>query len=522
MGLIMPRGGIPKPTLQWKPTNFEQGTSITLPAPFGGLNLRDDINALQPNEARNLDNWIPTQGDLRIRAGTTAYANSLGSGEVQTLVRFDGLSGAKLIAACNGTIWDITTSGAGVSLASGFSSNRWQSVCYNNKLLLCNGVDTPQTYDGTSVAGGGWSGSGLTASNLVNIGLARNRIWFAENNQAWAWYGSIGGITGALTKFDLGQIAQGGTLQAIGHWSRDSGTNPDDYTVFVMSTGELIIYMGDPATTFTLVGKYRTAPPIGRQCLTNIGGDLIVITRMGLVPVSSAISGQALDYAALDPWGKVQPGIVADADSYGTNTAWNLHLQSGLLYLTVPQISGTITKQWLLNTRTGGWSTLSGLNASCFARYDVAGVQGLYFGASTGGKVYQVTGSSDLGSDIIATANSAFVYPQGAQNNNLFTAMRPRISSSGTVSGLIGVDTNFIIKPFVGTAVAIAADTSTTPWETSPWETSPWGVANSIQNYWFSILGEGRSVSIRLQAISQVTSLQWLATDLLYKPGGIR
>ncbi len=516
MGLLMPRGGVQRPSLAWKPQQFEQGTSLTLPAPFGGLNLRDDINALKPNEARNLDNWIPALGDLRVRPGTTAYATGLGSGEVQTVKRFDGLTATKLIAGCNGALWDISSSGAGTSLASGFTSNRWQSVCFGNKLIMCNGADTPQTYDGSTVGSGGWSG--VTVTGLVNVALARNRIWFAENNQAWVWYGASGGITGALTKFDLSQIAQGGTCTAIGHWSRDAGTNPDDYTVFVMSTGEVIIYLGDPASTFSLVGKYRTAPPIGRQCLLNLGGELLIITKMGLVPVSAAISGVALDFAALDPWGKVQPGIVADSDTYATTAGWNMHLHNGLLYLTVPQIAGTLTKQWVLNTRTGGWATCSGYNASCMETYGA----GLYFGASTGGVVHQVTGSSDLGSDIIASANCAFVYPNQAQNNNLFTGIRPKLQSSGAVAGLIGVDTNFVIRPFVGDAVPIAQDTSTTPWETSSWETSSWGTANAVVALWFSITGEGRSVSPRFQAIGQTTTLQWLATDLLYKPGGIR
>ncbi len=525
MGMLMPRGGA-LPQLVWRPTQFEQGKSLTLPAPFGGLNLRDDITALQPNEARILENWLPTSGQLHIRPGLTRSITGLGSGEVKTLAAFIGYSASKLLAGANGKIYDATNDSdpfaatTGTQKATGFSNDRWQTQLYANRLFFVNGTDGPQAYDGSTVAAHTWTGSGLTATNLVNIGLVRNRLWFCENNQADVWYGAIGQITTAsdLTKFSLSQIAGGGICMAIASWSRDAGDGADDMTVFVMSTGELIVYEGDPGSTFSLIGKYQTAPPIGRQCTFHVGGELIVVSRLGLLPLSAAVGGVALDFARIDPWGKIAPGIVEDGGAYGALSGWSGTLHEGVVYVNVPQSSGVLSKQRVLNTRGGQWTDYKAWNASSlcsFAHY-------LWVGASTGGVVYRVSGATDNGSSIVAAANGAFVYPTAAQLTNLYVGIRPKMQAEGTVTGQVGVDVDFVIRTLIGDAVPVVNDTSVSPWNTSAWNSSPWGRLSDQRAAWYSIIGEGKSVSVKTRVTANSSDLRWFASDVLYKPGGIR
>jgi hypothetical protein len=78
------------PQIKLRPTQFTQGRSITVPAPYGGLNLRDDITALKPNEARVLENWMATSGQLSIRPGFDRHVGSMGGGEVKTLASYIG------------------------------------------------------------------------------------------------------------------------------------------------------------------------------------------------------------------------------------------------------------------------------------------------------------------------------------------------------------------------------------------------------------------------------------------------
>jgi hypothetical protein len=568
------------------------GRSITVPAPYGGLNLRDDITALKPNEARVLENWFASSGQLALREGFTRHVGSMGGGEVKTLASYIGFSANAMLAGAGGSIYrvpfqsalitDITnanpavveaedhgfsngqtvyitsvngmtevnettatvanktddtfelsgvnstafgayTSGGvvnleAVPLATSFANDRWQTELYNDRLFFVNGTDTPQVYNGSTVANIAWTGSGLTNTNLVNVALVRNRLWFCENSKADVWYANVGQITAAsdLTKFQLSQIAGGGVCMAIGSWSRDAGDGADDMTVFVMSTGEILIYQGDPASTFSLIGKYMGAPPLGRRCLFKVGGELVIITKLGLLPVSAAVGGVALDFARIDPWGKIAPGVVEDAYQHGDREGWHGCLHEGVIYVNVPQAEGAISKQWVLNTRNGSWQTFTKWNGSSFCSFNGE----LYFGSSAGGLVHEVGGPSDNGEEITALSSQAFVTPSNTYQSNMFTSMRPKVEATGAVSGMIGVDTDFVLRSTVTPSVGITGTESSTPWG-SPWG-SPWGDIQSSDATWFSIVGNGRSVSVRLRATAISNDLRWFATDLLFKPGGIK
>jgi hypothetical protein len=516
MALLIRNGGMPQ--FKHRPTQFEQGRSITVPAPYGGLNLRDDITALKPNEARVLENFAPTSGQVAIRPGYTAHGTGVGTGQVETLAAFMGLTADDLLAAGGGKIFDATAAGAGAELATGFTVNRWQTTLYNDRLFFVNGTDAPQVYNGSTVAGIVWTGSGLTNTNLVNIALVRNRLWFCENNKADVWYGGIGQITAAsdLVKFQLSQIAEGGTCTAIGSWSRDAGDGADDMTVFVMSTGEIIIYQGDPSTSFALIGKYKGAPPIGRQCLFKVGGELLIITRLGLLPVSAAIGGVALDLARIDPWGKIAPGLVQDATQFGSNVGWWGCLHEGVVYVNVPQGVGSLSKQWVMNTRNGAWTTYRRWNACSMVSFG----NDLYFGALAGGLVRKVGGSQDIDQSITALSRGAFVTPTNTFQSNLFTSIRPKLESSGTATGALGVDTDFILRSAQNLYVDLADSSNLTEWG-DDWG-SPWSDETSSDPIWFGCEGSGRSVSVRFRAEVNAGTFNWFATDLLFKPGGYR
>jgi len=502
------------PQIKHRPQEFQVGRSTTLPAPYAGLNLRDDITALRPNEARVLENWVARSGNLGIRDGYADHATGLGS-DVQTLAAFVGLTAQKLIAGAGGALYDVTTAGSATSLATGFGANRWQSTLYNNRLMLVNGTDTPQSYDGSTVGATGWTGTGLTVTNLVNIAIVRNRVWLAENNSADVWYAGIGAITGACTKFQLSQIAAGGVCMAIGSWSRDAGDGADDMTVFVMSTGELLIYQGDVASTFALVGRFAGAPPIGRQCLFKVGGELVVITRQGLLPVSAAIAGVAMDLSRIDPWGKIAPMIVRDAELHGDLPGWHGTLHEGIVTISVPNVAGSISKQRVLNTRSGSWSTYSGWPCSALCSFGDT----LYFGTFNG-SVVTTDAANDNGAAITARSSGAFVVPSGSDKTNLFTALRPKVQTSGGVAGFVGVNTDYVLRSKIGNQVTIADDLDATPWG-SQWG-SPWGARTKAEPAWFSVTGEGRSVAVRLQVTAQSRDVEWFATDIAFKPGGIR
>lgn len=526
-----------------------RGVSLSIPAPIGGLNTRDKITELQPSEARVLENWLPESGKLVIRPGYTVHAElaagdslvlndgtsyillndgstilinsaTTAGGAVQTLVEWSGASASTdFLAASGGSIYEVTTTGfKDTALASSLSSNRWQTANFNARTFLVNGVDAPKDYNGSAIASTSWSGSGLTLTNLVNVAAVRDRLWFCENSSADVWYGGIGSITGTLTKFQLSQIASGGFCMAIGSWSQDGGSGMDDLIAFVMSTGQVIVYQGDPATTFSLVGKYDTgAAPIGRQCLVKLAGELLVITRFGLLPLSAAVAGNALDLAALNPWGKVAPLIAEYAVTYGANAGWQAVLLNGILYLNIPLTAQVLSTQIVLNTRTGAFTTYTGWNCECLGTFN----NELYFGSGTGAEVRKATaGTDDNGTAIKAIARQAFIQPDNNGKSFVYTAIRPRIAAQGFISGTVGVDTDYFSSGFISDSVELAATSNETSWG-SEWG-SPWGSESEPTNTWISTTGEGRSFGVKLSVQSEANSAEWSSSDVLMVPGSIK
>jgi len=193
-------------------------------------------------------------------------------------------------------------------------------------------------------------------------------------------------------------------------------------------------------------------------------------------------------------------------------------LHEGLVYVTVPQTTGQLSKQYFLNTRTGAWATVTDYNASSMLTFG----NELYFGAQTGGLVEVVGGATDDGSDITATANQAFVYPSQAQQAHVFTAVRPKVQVTGVLSGYVGVDVDFVTSIFAGISIPIVSASGDAPWDTSAWDTTAWGSENPTEQLWFSIFGNGRAVAPKFRVTGSTQDARWFATDILMKTGGIR
>ncbi len=57
-----------------KPRGAPRSKSASLPPPVGGLNARDSIANMEPEDALLLDNWFPRTTDVAVRKGYTAFS----------------------------------------------------------------------------------------------------------------------------------------------------------------------------------------------------------------------------------------------------------------------------------------------------------------------------------------------------------------------------------------------------------------------------------------------------------------
>lgn len=499
----------------------------SLPAPVGGWNARDSIADMAPSDAITLTNLFPGTSSVNLRGGSANWGTGM-SGQVQTLMVYNGAATSKMFAidAVGKKIWDVTTAGAAVATTvSGLTNALWEytnvATTGGNYLYCCNGADKPELYDGTT-----WTAidgistpaiTGVTTTNLINVLLFKNRLWFIEKNTLKAWYLPTSSIGGAAQVLDLRSIARdGGYIIAFDVWTVDAGYGMDDNLVFITNQGEIIMYRGtDPASaaTWTLIGVWELGAPVTNRCTMKWGGDLLINTQDGLVPMSQALKSDRLDprVAISD---KIQNAISDASTNYGNSTGWVVfsYPRQNAIWINVPIAVGQ-QQQYVMNTITQAWCNFSGWPANCWALFNDLP----YFGGNGVVTKAWTTTFADSGANISTQAQQAFNYFEERGVKKYFTRARPSILTTGTPAILVGVnvdfDTNFTVSALTYSPTSYAL------WDTALWDAGVWGQNLIVSNAWQGITGIGYCASVQFESASMGINIQWASTDIVYQAG---
>lgn len=393
---------------------------------------------------------------------------------------------------------------------SGFTVNNWQTANFNGRLFLVNGTDAPQDYNGTALAATAWTGP-ATIANLIGVNVFKNRLFLWEKNTQDFWYASINAITGALVKFPLSMVGQfGGNLIAMGTWTLDGGSGVDDYAVFIMSSGEVIVYQGtDPgdAASWAMVGVYRIGEPLNIRSVIKVGGDLLVATTDDYVSLSTVLkTGQVGEASKLS-------GAVRQASSQAGVFGWQavLYRKGNMLLFNVPTAQGSYD-QHVVNTITGAASRFTGIPARSWGIFD----GDLYFGGRDG-KVYQAdTGNSDNGANITADGAQAWV-DFGAASKKRVCAIRPTLEAESTVDFSLGVGLDFNAALALAT-YSIESSTEDALWNVAEWDVAFWSTGLVAYSKWHASKGLGYTVSSRVKSQS-MKPLSWIRMDYRLESG---
>lgn len=489
-------------------------TIQTVPAPVGGWNTRDALDAMDPTDAVVLDNFYPNAGGVFMRNGYQSWATGLG-GTVKTLAEYNAGSTLKFIGAAGGKFFDITNTGpVGSPLATGFTSDAWQTVPFLSRVFFANGVDTMQVYDGATMANSTFTGVAL--NTLVGCAVYQNRLFFWPNNSTGFWFAPLNSITGALAFYDLQAFCpHGGNLVSITTVSHDGGNGVLDFIVFSMSSGDSLLYFGnDPSNpdAWQLIGIYRISPPVSPRAVCQYGADSFITTADDHVPLQQQLV--ALKVGALPPRSKistaVQNAVIANRNGFGWQA---LYYPAGRrLIFNIPNPDGTFY-QHVQNTGMPSqpWCRFTGMNAFCWGLFN----NKLFFGAA-GGVVYQAdVGNLDNSNlPIMASGQQAWTTFNLPARKRL-TAIRPIIQSQGNINYSFDVGYDY---GAINIVAAAASPDNGSPWNTSPWNTSPWSPELTVDSRWRISGGSGTALSVAL-ALSSRTSMAWLRTDFRYEPG---
>jgi len=185
--------------------------------------------------------------------------------------------------------------------------------------------------------------TGANSNTFININMCQNRLFFVQKNTMTFWYLPVESIGGAALDFPLGSIARsGGFLQAMGTWTLDAGYGVDDLSAFVTSMGEVIVYKGtnpsDP-NAWSEVGVWQMGQTFSRRCFFKWGGDLLLLTQDGLVPMSAALQSSRLD-PRINLTDKIFYAVSQAATSYYAEFGWqiNYFASENMLILNIPNV----------------------------------------------------------------------------------------------------------------------------------------------------------------------------------------
>ena len=516
-----------------RPSSLVQRASAqveSLPAPVGGWNARDSLANMDPMDAITLTNMFPTVSNVVLRGGYSEWATGL-DGEVQTLMNYAAGNNVKLYAITStGKLYDVTTPGAvGAPKVTGLTNGIWEYINVTNTagtnyLYAVNGVDKPILWDGTTWLRVDGSSAvaitGVTTTTLTSICLFKSRVWFFQANSLVAWYLPTNAVGGAAQKVDLSAVARfGGHLVDFDTWTIDAGYGVDDNLVFVTSTGEIIVYSGtDPASasTWALIGVWKLGSPIGSRCMLKWGGDLLILTYDGLMPMAGSLQSSRLD-PRVSLSDKIQGAITAATTLYGGNHAsvgWQIfyNAKRNAVWINVPVATGQ-QEQYVMNTITKSWAQFTGWAASCWETFN----DDPFFGGTN--TVYTAWDNTyaDNGANIQTVALQAFNYFGQRGVKKYFTRARPSIFSNGEPTIFVGMNIDFDTSNT--TAPLNFASAIFGLWDDGLWDTSLWGSAGSVTNTWAGITGIGYCGSPQFQSASSGLQIEWSSTDIVYQAG---
>lgn len=478
----------------------------SIPAPVGGWDAVSPLANMPPDRAVVLDNWFPQPGYINVRRGHSFHASGMGSGVVDSLLPYNGLTDAssKLFAVTGGSIYDATSTGAAtVSSVTGLSSNRLQYVNFTNAsgthyLWSCSGADSPNMYNGSA-----WSQpaiTGITASDIINVNVHKNRLWFILRDSMNAAYLATDAVSGAASKYPLGTImGKGGYLVAMGTWTHDAGSGPDDFAVFVSSKGQAAVFQGtDPSSssTWELVGVYDMGSPIGYRCLTKVAGDIALIGVDGVLPFSAARGQDRGAAASVAITANINNAMNTSARSYASNFGWELtpYPKGTMAILNVPIQEGVLQYQYVMNTLTGAWCRFTGMNANCWTVFR----DRLFFGGNSGVVFEADIGGMDVGDPIDAQGQTAYNYFRSRGRQKEFKLIQPLVTTDSPTNPAIGLSTDFKDNAVLGTPES--AGIATALYDDAIYDADVYPVESRNVSNWTAAPGLGQCASVHFRA----------------------
>lgn len=512
-----------------KPINrSNKSINYTLPAPCGGLNMRDSLDKMDISDAIKMDNYIPKDTKVTLRKGYTQYFKSKKS--FLTLASYKKYNQSMFIGISDGIAYNLTSK-RNVKLFDNvnFTNSRCQTFQYKDRLFFMNGVDKPKVFyidEDLSEKFEDWNlkGEDLIDEKIISGAVSKQFLWFIEKGSMNVWYTSEGGnIAGNLYKFDLSSVSRfGGHIMAVCCWTLDGGQGLDDLTVFITSEGEALVYSGtnpNDAENWSLKGSYKIAKPLGYRCTLAYQGDVVIITEDGYMPLSKVLPLNQASNSAIAFSDKIR-GLVLDRTSKNKNKdGWQaiIYQRGGYAIFNVP-VYGNY-EQHVININNGSWCRFTNIKSYCWELYEGR----LYFGSDYGVYLFD-DGYSDAGNHILGEVEQAYS-DFGYNGLKKIQLLNPRTKSS-TQYALV-IYTNVDYDEQQASYAENVGISGVTKWNETKWSClkNPIGtkwqtLRGKIRSQWIANSATGFKASIVFKTKTRGNLIEWYDTGVRYESAG--
>jgi hypothetical protein len=498
----------------------------TVPAPTGGLNARESFSNMPETDCIQADNIICDTDAVRIRKGHKPWAPGL-NGNVESLMEWNGPGASiKMFAACasSNSVFEVTNEATGVSsiAGAGLTNARWQHVNFGNGtgtnfLVACNGADPVKNFNGSSWSEPSITASGATSSKFIHVTEHKERLFFTQASSTSVWYLPVNSIAGVASRFDFGSMLElGGHISSCFSWTIDGGNGVDDYFCAYSSKGEVVVYSGSnpgSASDWAKSGTFRMGAPIGRRNFFRVGGDVIMITEDGFMPVSKGLTpGRTAQQDATSD--KIRDLVRRATEDFGDNFGWQaiLYPKRALGIFNIPRTStGSGQSQYIVNTMNMSWSQWLGMEAGCWS---LMGKE-LYFGGK--GVVYEYgTTAASAGGTIQADIKPAFSYMGSRSGEKIFHMARPILVSTASINPAMVINTDYddFAPSNVPSISVVGSD-----WDVTSWDTDFWAGKERTETGWVGVNGTGFCGTLRMRILTDTAEVAWHSTDYLFEKG---
>lgn len=510
---------------------------LVMQPPVGGLNFRAPAIGLDPKEALVLDNFLPRGNFIELRPGYKVQCQNI-PGEIKSLGAYVGPTEAdnRVFAfTTGGGIYDVTFASDAPELVQETAQEDgvWEIVnkpgIDMNYLVMVSPSGGYWTYDSVD----GFVEREMTIDGVVtDVRFAgifhwKDRLWVIEEGSTRAYYLGVGAIFGEVFEYDFYSVMKrGGTLQYGTNWTFNAGQDIGDYLVLVTSQGEVIVYSGynpDSPDTFSLTGVWFVGEvPAGRRSYTEFGGELFILSTLGVVPVSKLVNGQVAN-AFMTSSVNIQPTLSAHFNRDRTRFGWELEIMFGEQYLLVktPKDSFGRYSFYTMNLNTGAWATMSKVPMNCVAQLNTA----FYFGTVDGQLCLGFTGDNDgmdadgnEGASVIGRYQSGFQDFGAPARLKTYQLARPVFVAEATPSVAMSVSTKYedgipdVEAQFNGRNGAF--------WDSDLWDACTWSGGASTYGAWLGLQGMSYFGALAMR-LTGPAKTQYITTTVTLRQGGV-